>query len=94
MIFIKKRQHRAWQIQSNKQSNLNAYIAESINGIRVTQSFVREEMNSNIFNDLSSSYRKSWMHAVLYNFTMGPSVDLISMATTSAYPDCRNGSTD
>ncbi len=84
VIFIKKRQHRAWQIQSNKQSNLTAYIAESINGIRVTQSFVREEMNSNIFNDLSSSYRKSWMHAVLYNFTMGPSVDLISMATTSA----------
>lgn len=84
VIFIKKRQHRAWQIQSNKQSNLNAYIAESINGIRVTQSFVREEMNSNIFNDLSSSYRKSWIHAVLYNFTMGPSVDLISMATTSA----------
>lgn len=84
VIFIKKRQHRAWQIQSNKQSNLNAYIAESINGIWVTQSFVREEMNSNIFNDLSSSYRKSWMHAVLYNFTMGPSVDLISMATTSA----------
>ena len=84
VIFIKKRQHKAWQIQSNKQSNLNAYIAESINGIRVTQSFVREEMNSNIFNDLSSSYRKSWMHAVLYNFTMGPSVDLISMATTSA----------
>ena len=84
VIFIKKRQRRAWQIQSNKQSNLNAYIAESINGIRVTQSFVREDMNSNIFNDLSSSYRKSWMHAVLYNFTMGPSVDLISMATTSA----------
>lgn len=84
IVFVKRRQRRAWQIQSNKQSNLNAYIAESINGIRVTQSFVREEMNSNIFNDLSSSYRKSWMHAVLYNFTMGPSVDLISMATTSA----------
>lgn len=84
VIFIKKRQHKAWQIQSNKQSNLNAYIAESINGIRVTQSFVREEMNSDIFNNLSRSYRKSWMHAVLYNFTMGPSVDIISMATTSA----------
>lgn len=84
VIFIKKRQHKAWQIQSNKQSNLNAYIAESIGGIRVTQSFVREEMNSDIFNNLSRSYRKSWMNAVLYNFTMGPSVDIISMATTSA----------
>ena len=84
VIFIKKSQHKAWQIQSNKQSNLNAYIAESIGGIRVTQSFVREEMNSDIFNNLSRSYRKSWMNAVLYNFTMGPSVDIISMATTSA----------
>ena len=84
VIFIKKRQHKAWQIQSNKQSNLNAYIAESIGGIRGTQSFVREEMNSDIFNNLSRSYRKSWMNAVLYNFTMGPSVDIISMATTSA----------
>ncbi len=84
VVFIKRRQRRAWQIQSNKQSNLNAYIAESINGIRVTQSFVREEMNSDIFNNLSTSYRKSWMHAVMYNFTMGPSVDIISMLTTSA----------
>lgn len=43
VVLIKKRQRRAWQIQSNKQSNLNAYIAESINGIRVTQSFTREK---------------------------------------------------
>jgi len=84
VVFIKRKQRRAWQIQSNKQSNLNAYIAESINGIRVTQSFVREEVNSNIFNNLSSSYRKAWMRAVMYNFTMGPSVDIISMITTSA----------
>ncbi len=84
VVFIKKRQRRAWQIQSNKQSNLNAYIAESINGIRVTQSFVREKMNSDIFNDLSRSYRKAWMRACMYNFVMGPSVDIISIITTSA----------
>ena len=48
-VVIKKRQHRAWQIQSNKQSNLNAYIAESINGIRVTQSFVREQGKQRYF---------------------------------------------
>ena len=84
VVFIKKRQRRAWQIQSNKQSNLNAYIAESINGIRVTQSFVREDVNTGIFNNLSDSYRRSWMKAVMYNFTMGPSVDIISMFTTAA----------
>ena len=83
IIFIKKRQRRAWQIQSNKQSNLNAYIAESINGIRVTQAFVREEENRGIFNRLSDGYREAWMRAVKYNFIMGPSVDIISAVTTS-----------
>ena len=83
IVFIKKKQRRAWQIQSNKQSNLNAYIAESINGIRVTQSFVREKENTGIFNHLSKNYRSSWMRAVMFNFTMGPSVDVISTVTTS-----------
>ena len=84
IVVIKKKQRTAWQVQSNKQSNLNAYIAESINGIRVTQSFVREDVNSGIFNNLSGSYRKSWMCAVMFNFTMGPSIDIISIITTAA----------
>lgn len=83
VIFLKKKQRKAWQIQSNKQSNLNAYIAESINGIRVTQAFVREEENRGIFNRLSDSYRQAWMRAVKFNFVMGPSVDIISAVTTS-----------
>ena len=84
VVFIKRRQRRAWQIQSNKQSNLNAYIAESINGIRVTQSFVREKKNNDIFNELSQSFRKAWMKAVMFNFIMAPSVDIISAITTAA----------
>ena len=83
VIVIKRKQRRAWQIQSNKQSNLNAYIAESINGIRVTQAFVREQRNTDIFNDLSNMYRKSWLRAVYFNFAMGPMVDLISTVTTA-----------
>lgn len=83
IVFIKKRQRRAWQIQSNKQSNLNAYIAESIGGIRVTQSFVREDRNVGIFNNLSTSYRSAWMRAAKYNFILWPGVDIISTITTS-----------
>lgn len=83
ILFIKRKQRRAWQIQSNKQSNLNAYIAESINGIRVTQAFVREKENTNIFNSLSMKYRSAWMNASLYSFAMGPMVDLISTVTTA-----------
>ncbi len=83
VILLKKKQRYAWQVQSNKQSNLNAYIAESINGIRVTQAFVREEENTNIFNNLSMKYRNAWMRAVIYNFLMGPMVDVISTVTTA-----------
>lgn len=83
IVVLKKRQRSSWQQQSNKQSNLNAFISESINGIRVTQAFVREEENTKIFNQLSGSYRKAWLRAVYYNFAMGPMVDLISTVTTA-----------
>ena len=83
ILFIKKRQHRAWQIQSNKQSNLNAYIAESVNGIRVTQSFVREDYNTGFFNNLNGQARTAWMNAVKYNFILRPLIDNINSITTA-----------
>ena len=83
VLFVKKKQRRGWQIASNKQSNLNAYIAESINGIRVTQAFVREERNAEIFNRLSGDYRKAWMGVIRYNFMIGPIVQVISMIATA-----------
>lgn len=81
--IINSKQRKAWQKASNKQSNLNAYISESINGIRITQSFVREEENMKIFNRLSGNYRDSWMQAVKYNFLLGPIVENISAFSTS-----------
>ena len=84
IFIIKKKQRVAWQISSNKSSNLNAYIAESINGIRVTQSFVREQENIKIFNNLSSNYSVAWMNAVKLNFLLWPAIDNISTWTTSA----------
>lgn len=84
IFMIKKKQRVAWQILSNKSSNLNAYIAESINGIRVTQSFVRERENAQIFNDLSSNYSSAWMTAVKYNFLLWPAIDNIATLTTAA----------
>jgi len=85
MIFIiKKKQRVAWQQSSNKSSNLNAYIAESINGIRVTQSFTREQENIKIFNTLSGDYRKAWMRAVKLSFLLWPAIQNISTWTNVA----------
>ena len=83
IVFIKSRQHKAWQIQSNKQSNLNAYIAESVNGIRVTQSFVREEYNTDYFNVLNKEAQKSWLTAVKYNFILWPVINNINVISAS-----------
>lgn len=85
LIFaIKKKQRVAWQLQSNKSSNLNAYIAESISGVRVTQSFTREEENIEIFNDLSKEYSETWLSAVKLNFLLWPAINNISTWTTVA----------
>jgi ATP-binding cassette subfamily B protein len=84
IFIIKKKQRVAWQKSSNKSSNLNAYIAESINGIRVTQSFTREQENIKIFNTLSSDYRSAWMKAVRFNFLLWPAIQNISTLTNVA----------
>lgn len=84
IAYIKSKQRKAWQTLSNKQSNLNAYISESINGVRITQSFVREKENMVIFNRLSGAYKDSWLNAVKYSQLMSPAVDNISAVTTSA----------
>ena len=61
MWAIKRRQRRGWQMVSNKNSNLNGYLQESITGARVTQIFTREDENQQIFERLSMACRKSWM---------------------------------
>ncbi len=84
IFIIKKKQRVAWQLSSNKSSNLNAYIAESINGIRVTQSFTREQENIKIFNTLSNDYRNAWMRAVKLNFLLWPAIQNIATWTNVA----------
>ncbi len=83
IMFIKTRQRRAWQAVSNKSSNLNAYLHEGIVGVKVTQLFVREDENAEIFSGLSEAYREKWLKAVTYNNLLWPTVDSIS-ATVSA----------
>src|SRR3954452_888962 len=83
ILLIKNAQRKAWQTLSNKQSNMNAYIHESINGIKVTQAYTREEENKRIFRDVSESYRSSWMKAVRIQFLLWPSIENISILTTS-----------
>ena len=83
VMAIKKAQRKAYQELSNKQSNMNAYIHESISGIKVTQSFAREKESYETFTEISNDYRKSYMKAVKVQFLLWPGVQNISVITTS-----------
>lgn len=84
MLWIKNRQRRAWQIQSNKSSNLNAYMQENIVGAKVTQIFAREDENMEIFERLEQDYRRTWMKAVEYFNLVWPGIDSISVCVRAA----------
>lgn len=80
---LKPAQRRAWQAQSNKNSNLNAYLQESINGMRVTQIFTREDENLEIFTKLSKETSRRWKKASLLSNLTWVGVDNISQVITA-----------
>ncbi|KAI4452986.1 atp-binding cassette sub-family b [Holotrichia oblita] len=62
---------------------MNAYIHESIAGMKITQGFVREDLNMNILTDVCTSVKNSWFDAVAIMFLMWPSAENISAWTMS-----------
>lgn len=74
-------QRRAYQKLSNKQSNLNAYIHESIAGVKTTQTFAQEKTQFDTFQAQQGEVRSAWMKAVHIQFLMWPGVQTISTIT-------------
>ncbi len=58
-IFIAPIRRKYQHLVNDKSSNVNAYISESINGIRITQSFNREEKNESILKSLEKERIKA-----------------------------------
>lgn len=84
IVLIKPRQRRAWQTQSNKNSNYNAYLAESIDGVRVSELFSRQEVNTSVCQELLDACRKAWMDAVYISNTVWLSSALLTQLVTVA----------
>lgn len=70
MLIIKKRQRKAWTDHSAKNSNVTAYVSESINGMQITQAFNREEINQGIYDRLLAELRKAHMKAISINISV------------------------
>ncbi|MCO7126252.1 ABC transporter ATP-binding protein/permease [Sporolactobacillus shoreicorticis] len=67
---------RSWQKVRMKMSKLNSHLNESIQGIRVTQSFTQERENRAYFNGVNTENFLAWQEASKKNAMFRPFVDL------------------
>jgi len=82
ILILKTKHRKAWQTLSSKQSNLTAYISESISGMKVTQSFTRESKNLETFDTLCNDTKKHWLKARYIEFAIPVTVNILSVIST------------
>ncbi len=84
IFYLKPRQRKAWQQQSNKNSNYTAYLAESIDGVRVSQLFTRQDVNRSIMEKLAVACRQTWMRAMIISNCVWLSSEIITQLVFTA----------
>ena len=78
ILLLKKVIRHRWQAVRRKSSNMNAYLHETLSGMRVTQAYIREPETNSLFKGLSQDLRSSWMNAIHVNNLMGPFSEVIA----------------
>lgn len=73
-------QRKASKKLSNKQSNLNAYLHESIAGVKTTQTFAREAAAYATFQEQQAEVRTAWMRNVRVQMLLWPGASIIETA--------------
>lgn len=84
LFAVKNAQRKASRMFSNKNSNMNAYYQESIDGMKVTQSFDREEINYGIAYKIADECSKWYKKLCAVAYSIGPSVLFMSAAGSAA----------
>lgn len=75
-VKLRRRIRRSWQKVRLKQSVLNSHLNESIQGMRVTQSYTQEEENMDFFSRLNRDNFNAWNEAARKSATFRPLVEL------------------
>jgi ATP-binding cassette subfamily B multidrug efflux pump len=87
MFFIstslRRKIRRAWQTVRLIQSRLNSHLNESIQGIRVTQSFAQEKENMGFFNVVNKENFEGWRNASQKNAMFRPFVEMSNAVGTA-----------
>ncbi len=82
-IIISPIRRKLQHVLNEKNSNINAYISESINGVKIIQSFNREDKNLKILNDLENKRNlasKKTFYLGNLNWSVTGSFNIIGMA--------------
>ena len=82
--FFRQRLSMAFRVMQEGFSRLTATLAESINGVRVTQAFVREQTNQRLFRDLLDWHGQNVMRAVRVEGLLIPLLELNSQTFIAA----------
>lgn len=81
--YWRKHVRTAYRATRTRLSLINGYLNESLQGIRVTQSFTREPQNYKHFTDLNRSYFDANIQATTLTALFFPGVDLIGSLATA-----------
>ncbi|MED4203617.1 ABC transporter ATP-binding protein [Neobacillus mesonae] len=87
MFFIstslRKKIRLSWQQVRLIQSKMNSHLNESIQGIRVTQTFTQEKENSQFFQGINQENYQTWKQTVKKNAMFGPFVEMTNAVGTA-----------
>jgi ATP-binding cassette subfamily B multidrug efflux pump len=76
--YFQHRLREAFMQQRRRAADLNANLAESISGMRVTQAFNREEKNQSQFNQINEQNRQASMEAVTVWAMFIPTIEVVA----------------
>lgn len=81
--FFQSRLRRAFMEVRRRNADVTANIAESISGVRVTQSFAREGVNQERFDQVNAQQREAQMESIKVFALFFPAIEIISALGTT-----------
>lgn len=73
---LRRKIRRSWQDVRIQQSRLNSHLNESIQGVRITQSFSQEKENAEFFDGINTDNFESWRVATKKSAMFRPFVEM------------------
>lgn len=81
-IWLRKSIRRSWQNVRIQQSRMNSHLNESLQGMKITQSFSQEPENAEYFSGVNNDNFESWREASKKSAMFGPLVELTNAIGT------------